>query len=116
MQLDSNNINCFLDNIKNYLKEKRKNDLISLVDFGANTGLDRQESVLFFSLLSLPPNKCFIPVTIPYAMGKTWNTLKQYGILTDKEIFERIPDDNYDDGFVPLDEVDLILNYQVCNE
>lgn len=116
MQLDNKHLNSYLDSVKLFLQNKTKNQLISLVDFSGSTGLTREKTVLFFSLLSFPPNNYFKPVTIPYALGKTWNTFKQYGILSNKELFERIPDDNYDDGFVPLDKIDLILNYEVCYE
>ena len=108
------NLETFFTEIIAYISEKSPNQLISLVEFSARTGLDREKTVLFFSMLSLSPNPFFKPVTIPYALGKTWDNFGIEGIITNKELFESIPTDLNDDGFVPLEEIELILNYKLC--
>ena len=104
----------YFNEIKEFISNKSPGQLISLVDFAAQTGLDREKTVLFFSMLSLTPNPIFKPITIPYALGKTWDNFGIEGIITNKKLFESIPTDLNDDGFVPLEEIELILNYKLC--
>ncbi len=106
----------YLAAVESFLAKKSRKQLISLVDFSAETGIEREKTVLFFSLLSLPPNPPFKPITIPYALGKSWPSFKLPGIITDKGCFERIPSETDEDGWVPLNDVELILNYEVCSE
>lgn len=109
LQLDER----YLVAIECFFAKKSNKQLISLIDFSAETGIVREKAILFFSLLSLEPNSPFLPVTVPFALGRSWPTLKLHGIITDKEDFEQIPSELDETGNVPLDEIDLILNYEV---
>lgn len=115
IQLQLVNPEAHLDEIQKFFQNTRMKDVISPIELAAKTGLTKERALLLLSLLSLSPDPVVSPVTIPFALGKAWPTLKEPGIIDDADEFE-IPSEIHQEGFVPSGEIKLLIGYEVCNE